>query len=474
MNENDQVVHYMDNSYSYPVSEGYVDYYSGASTAPLNYLNFAPMHDQESIYWSMHMNSYKYGQPNPEGFYYGLYDDNDLPPRMDSNRRVWEYSSMATTEDPITVDIPPEQSVVSEVHSIPEESVVSEVHSIPEERLPNDQDAANDEVAWQDDINPDTMTYEELLDLGEAVGTQNRGLSQELIDLLPTSKHKSGGIFSRKKSEERCGIKEGTDKSIYRVSMLTTLIVAPSGLASTRFTSFQTCPVCNTVWWRGLVLVRWRRSRVGDSYWYGCGGGDSYLYAEDRTHTCASEVEEIHICQEAVKGTCTCTVGVEIRTCRVGEGTHTSTTAVGAIHICMVAVVATHICRMAVNETRTCVVEVEIHTCRMAEVEIRTCRVGEGTHTCMTTMGAIHICIAMVAATHICRATVEWTRTCTVEVKIRTCRASEAEMRTCWAAVVVTRIQNFNGKAFVDATSIHMEKRATRIRSSVPYVMIAL
>ena len=81
----------------------------------------------------MHMNSYKYGQPNPEGFYYGLYDDNDLAPRMDSNRRVWEHSSMATTEDPITVDIPPEQSVVSEVHSIPEESVVSEVHSIPEE-----------------------------------------------------------------------------------------------------------------------------------------------------------------------------------------------------------------------------------------------------------------------------------------------------------------------------------------------------
>ncbi|XP_057807707.1 E3 ubiquitin-protein ligase BIG BROTHER isoform X1 [Salvia miltiorrhiza] len=195
MNENEQVeVHYMDSNYSYPVSEGYVDFFSGAPTAPLNYLNFAPMHDQESIYWSMHMNSYKYGQSDPEGIYYGLYEDNDLAPRMDSNRRVWEYSSMATTEDPITVDIPPEQSAVSEVHSI------------PEERLPNDQDAASDEVTWQDDINPDTMTYEELLDLGEAVGTQSRGLSQELIDLLPTSKHKSGGIFSRKKSEERCVI----------------------------------------------------------------------------------------------------------------------------------------------------------------------------------------------------------------------------------------------------------------------------
>ena len=53
MNENEQVVHYMDNSYSYPVSEGYVDYYSGASTAPLSYLNFAPMHDQVNCYAAM-------------------------------------------------------------------------------------------------------------------------------------------------------------------------------------------------------------------------------------------------------------------------------------------------------------------------------------------------------------------------------------------------------------------------------------
>lgn len=44
---------------------------------------------------------------------------------------------------------------------------------------------------------------QELLDLGEAVGTENRGLSQELIDLLPTTKYKAGGIFSRKRSVER-------------------------------------------------------------------------------------------------------------------------------------------------------------------------------------------------------------------------------------------------------------------------------
>ncbi|KAL0462731.1 UNVERIFIED_CONTAM: E3 ubiquitin-protein ligase BIG BROTHER [Sesamum latifolium] len=58
-------------------------------------------------------------------------------------------------------------------------------------------------VLWQDDIDPDIMTYEELLDLGEVVGTQSGGLSQELINMLPTLKHKSGGIFSRRKSGDR-------------------------------------------------------------------------------------------------------------------------------------------------------------------------------------------------------------------------------------------------------------------------------
>ncbi|KAJ8421485.1 hypothetical protein Cgig2_024371 [Carnegiea gigantea] len=44
------------------------------------------------------------------------------------------------------------------------------------------------QVAGHDDIDPDNMTYEELLDLGEAVGMQSQGLSQELIRLLPTSR----------------------------------------------------------------------------------------------------------------------------------------------------------------------------------------------------------------------------------------------------------------------------------------------
>lgn len=51
MNGDEQIeVHYMDNGYSYPVSEGYVDFFGGAPAAPLNYLNFAPMLDQVNLY----------------------------------------------------------------------------------------------------------------------------------------------------------------------------------------------------------------------------------------------------------------------------------------------------------------------------------------------------------------------------------------------------------------------------------------
>lgn len=43
---------------------------------------------------------------------------------------------------------------------------------------------------------------QELLELGEAIGTQSRGLTQEQIASLPVTKYKSR-LFSRKKAQER-------------------------------------------------------------------------------------------------------------------------------------------------------------------------------------------------------------------------------------------------------------------------------
>ncbi|CAA3001681.1 E3 ubiquitin ligase BIG BROTHER-like [Olea europaea subsp. europaea] len=53
----------------------------------------------------------------------------------------------------------------------------------------------------EDEIDPDIMNYEELLSLGEAVGNESKGLSDDLISRLPTFKYKAG-LFSKKKKKE--------------------------------------------------------------------------------------------------------------------------------------------------------------------------------------------------------------------------------------------------------------------------------
>lgn len=44
--------------------------------------------------------------------------------------------------------------------------------------------------------------YKELQQLGDAIGTESRGLSDALIERLPKSTYKAGGIFSRKEKHE--------------------------------------------------------------------------------------------------------------------------------------------------------------------------------------------------------------------------------------------------------------------------------
>ncbi|GFP95536.1 E3 ubiquitin ligase big brother [Phtheirospermum japonicum] len=244
MNENQQQqveVHYMDNGYNYPASESFMGFFGGVAAAPYQYSNMAPVHEQESQYWSMHMNSYKYGVSGQESTsYYGLYENVDHGQRMDFSRRAWDYPSVtANVEDHTAVDVPSEQSVVSNVdNSIPEEERAGS---------PDQEDAVNAQVLLDDDdIDPDTMTYEELLDLGEAVGTQSRGLSQELINQLPTSKHKSGGIFSRRKSEDRCVICQMRYKRGDRQINLPCKHAYHTVCGSKWLSINKTCPVCNT------------------------------------------------------------------------------------------------------------------------------------------------------------------------------------------------------------------------------------
>lgn len=58
---------------------------------------------------------------------------------------------------------------------------------------------------YQDSVDPDHMTYEELQSLGEAIGSENRGLSKEEISSLPCYTYKSG-FFSKKTDMGDCVI----------------------------------------------------------------------------------------------------------------------------------------------------------------------------------------------------------------------------------------------------------------------------
>ncbi|PIN04533.1 Anaphase-promoting complex (APC), subunit 11 [Handroanthus impetiginosus] len=56
------------------------------------------------------------------------------------------------------------------------------------------------QIMMQDDIDPDTMTYEQLQAVGESVGIESKGLPAEVISRLPTFKYR------KKQEKEECVI----------------------------------------------------------------------------------------------------------------------------------------------------------------------------------------------------------------------------------------------------------------------------
>ncbi|KAJ0810044.1 putative transcription factor C2H2 family [Helianthus annuus] len=228
-------VHYINSGFPYNVNDGFMDFFNGVPHQPAHYAHSGPIHEQENAYWQMNMNSYKYGLPAHGSIpYYDPYEVHNYLPRVDMNRSAWEYPVMMNVTEPASVDV--QQSA---------ENSVSNMQVIPEECSPNDESASSSPVVWQDDIDPDNMTYEELLDLGEAIGTESRGLSEDLINSLPTTRYKSGGFFLRKKSGERCVICQMRYKRGDKQINLPCKHVYHTECGSKWLSINKTCPICN-------------------------------------------------------------------------------------------------------------------------------------------------------------------------------------------------------------------------------------
>ncbi|PIA48515.1 hypothetical protein AQUCO_01400832v1 [Aquilegia coerulea] len=226
MNGNRQVeLHYINTGFPYTVTESFMNLFEGLTYGHTDGPFSATIDEfEENAYWPTHTASQKYA---PWGTaYYGrvhAYDVDDHLPRMDGSRRHGENSSTVNRE-------PTHLNVHGESSSTP-------TADNPEECIRSYHNGSSSQVLWQDNVDPDNMTYEELLDLGEAVGSHSRGLSKELIELLPVSKYKSGSFFWRKRSRTERGERQITlpCKHVYHTD------------CGTKWLSInKACPICYT------------------------------------------------------------------------------------------------------------------------------------------------------------------------------------------------------------------------------------
>ncbi|KDP22078.1 hypothetical protein JCGZ_25909 [Jatropha curcas] len=229
-------VQYGNASYPYNSAGSFIEYFEGLTYEHVNFIFDVDSHVQESAYPSLNANFYKFGMTQlGGGSDYGhnhAYEVHDHEPQFDDYRRPPENSS--------TIADRPTAAVNAEWEG--NENMTTQNN--PVECLRRHQNPQDFQVIWQDNVDPDGMSYEELLELGETVGTQSRGLSQELISLLPVSKYKCS-FFTRKKSRcERCVICQMEYKRGDRRITLPCKHAYHVGCGTRWLSINKACPIC--------------------------------------------------------------------------------------------------------------------------------------------------------------------------------------------------------------------------------------
>lgn len=227
-------LHYVNNSYPYNSAGSFMEYFEGLTYQHVNFIFDGASHAQQSTYPTMTTNFYKFG-PSDYGdiSYYDhghLYGMNDCEPRFEGYRRPLAVSNEHVAPTNMTWE--------GNTNATRRENHVD---------CPRRHESSREnQVLWQDNIDPDNMSYEELLELGETVGTQSRGLSQELISSLPVSKYKCR-FFSRKKSRnERCVICQMEYKRGDKQITLPCKHAYHVGCGTRWLSINKACPICYT------------------------------------------------------------------------------------------------------------------------------------------------------------------------------------------------------------------------------------
>ncbi|XP_058729929.1 E3 ubiquitin-protein ligase BIG BROTHER-like [Vicia villosa] len=230
-------VHYNNISYPYNTAGSFIEYFEGLTYEHVNFIFSGASHAQESPYPS-NSNFYKFGLSEPENNSYYRYNHgyeiNQHEPLVDEYRRPSENSSTISE---------PSLAVSTEWGDDRNTEVQDNSIECPRRHHSNSNDS---QVIWQDNIDPDNMTYEELLELGEAVGTQSRGLTQEQIALLPVSKFKCGFFLRKKSRDERCVICQMEYKRGNKRITLPCKHVYHATCGNKWLSINKACPICYT------------------------------------------------------------------------------------------------------------------------------------------------------------------------------------------------------------------------------------
>ncbi|KAI4304827.1 hypothetical protein MLD38_040292 [Melastoma candidum] len=222
---------YVSVPYPYNTDGSFMEYFEGLTYDHVNFIFSGSSHAQENYFPSVNANYYKVSEygTHPYGDYGHAYEMHSHLQGYHENRRQFANPSMVTSEQAVTVNCDWNADVIADNPA-----------ACPR-RHPNSQDY---QVVWQDAIDPDNMTYEELLELGEAVGTQSRGLSQDVISLLPVSKYKRGFFFRKKSRGDRCVICQMEYKRGDRRMTLPCKHIYHAVCGSKWLSINKACPIC--------------------------------------------------------------------------------------------------------------------------------------------------------------------------------------------------------------------------------------
>lgn len=136
-----------------------------------------------------------------------VYEDEAVDPNEDENAESDDdgedgfdvHARGASDEDDLDVDIDPsafnsDEAYARALQDAEEREVAVHLMALTGindwEAEDADDHGNNSQDTWQD-VDPDELSYEELLALGEVVGTESRGLSSDMIASLPSVNYKA-------------------------------------------------------------------------------------------------------------------------------------------------------------------------------------------------------------------------------------------------------------------------------------------